>query len=73
MRPTLGAGDGLAVSVVVAVGGIRPPVVEALRGGGMTRRGDGAGWQARRWRLGGRWCVAVVGQIRCFLRGGGGC
>jgi len=69
-RPTLGAG-GLAMDVGVAVGGI-PAVVNALRGGGMARRGDGPGWQARHRLLGCRWCgVAVLGQIRCSLRGVG--
>jgi hypothetical protein len=68
MRATLGG--GLALGVGVAVRGLHPPV-EVLRGGGMTRRGDGAAWRAGR-RLLGRWCgVAVVGQIRCSVRHGG--
>jgi hypothetical protein len=74
MRPTLGTSGRLTLSVGVPVRGIHPPVVEALRGGGMTRRGDGApGWAGRR-LLGGRWCgVAVVGQVGCSVRRGEGC
>lgn len=71
MRSRLGAG-GLAMDVGVAVGGILA-VVNALRGGGMARRGDGpVCWWAGHRLLGGWWCgVAVLGQIRCSLGGVG--
>jgi hypothetical protein len=69
MRPALGAGR-LAMGVSVSLGSIYPSVVVALRGGGMAWYGDGAVGQAGHRLLGGRWCgVAVLGQIRCSLRG----
>lgn len=68
MRATLGAGGRLALGVGVPVRGIQPPV-KVLRGGGMSRPGDGAAWRAGHRLLGGRWCgVAVVGQIRRSVR-----
>lgn len=74
MRPTLGAGGWLVLSVAAPVGssGIRPGVVGVWRCGGMTRRGDGTvGWWGGQRRLGGRWCgIAVVGQLRCSPRRG---
>jgi hypothetical protein len=74
MRHTLGTSGRLTLSVGVLVRGIDAPVVVALRGGGMTWRGDGAAWRAGHRLLGGRWCgVAVVGQVGCSVRRGRGC